>query len=122
AAWRLQHRLGDALATLYADDFFVNLTFDKPVPLFDATAVRAELFKEQVGVVGQAGGHAPRNVAVEPGRETGAAGERGPGDRPVRRADVGQVPLDRHGREQVRVVTHDRPAGGGAARPDRPVV
>jgi hypothetical protein len=122
AARRQQHFLGDRRAALDGDALGQRLAGDEVVALADAAAVGADFLQKQVGVIEQPRGQAPGGEPVVPGREAGAADERGAADGPVRRADVGEIPVRRQDGRQVRVVGQQRPAGGRARRPQRPVV
>ena len=111
-------------APLHPDHLAAHVARQPAVALavLPRVAVAAQLFEEQVGVVGQAGGDAPGGEAVVPARDRRRADERRPGDRPVRRADGDEVPRGRELGGEVRVVAQDRPAGGRARRGDDPVV
>src|SRR5262249_59368158 len=95
---------------------------ERAVRLTDARSVRPEGFEEQVGVVGQPGGHAPGGEPVVPDPEPGGADEPSPGRLPLGAADVREVPRRRGGRGQVRVAGQDGLTRGGAAAGDGPVV
>src|SRR5947209_6947569 len=98
----------------------MHLTIDPALALANAMAL--DLLREEIGVVNEPSGRAPGDVAIERGSKARRAGKGRPGDGPVGRDQVGQVPLRRQGWEEMRVIANDRPAARGALRGDCPVV
>src|SRR5262249_51905358 len=123
AAGREQNVLGHVWPVLHPDHLTGCFApAEGALRLTDARSVRAEGFKEQVGVVRQPGGHAPGGEPVVPDAEARGTDEPSPGRLPLRAADVREVPRRRGGRGQVRVAGQDGLTRGGAAAGDGPVV
>ena len=119
---RLEHVDRHRVAVLDLDGLMVHGARDELVPDPDAGPVFADLFEEQVGVVGQTGSHAPGGVPVESDREAGRSQQGRSGDLPVGGRDVCEVPVGRHRRGEVGIVGDDRVARRRPGAGDRPVV
>ena len=122
AARRDQHALRDAGAALDGNDLVAHLAGHEAVALPHAAAVGADLLDKQIGIVDQARRQSPGAEAVVAGQHVRAAEKSRAGGLPFRRADVGEIPVARQTRIEVRIVGDERPARGGAARGDGPVV
>src|SRR5262249_6804670 len=117
-----QHVLDDVRLAFDVDDLVADLAGNEAVALAHAAAVGADLLPEEIGIVYQAGGHAPGGYAVVPAHDGRATHERGTGSGPGGRADVRQVPVGGNAGVEVGIVGQERPAGRGARRGQGPVI
>src|SRR5262249_16394823 len=122
APWRLQHALNYRRAAFHGNCFGSHRTGNEFRSLTDAFRVAADFLQEQIDLINQPGGGAPGGEAIVPGGEAGAAGHRHARHLELRRAQVGQIPLRRQSRKEVRVVGHQWLAADGPIPCDYPLV
>ena len=88
-----KHVLDKGIAAFDVDRFMMNPARHEVVANPDARPVGADLLEEEVGVVRQTGGDAPRAVPVEADGESGSAKQRRSCNLPVRSGNTGEIPV-----------------------------
>ena len=88
----------------------------------EAAALTADFFEEQILVIAEHAGHAPRHFAVEAAEHHWQTGNCDAGSLIFRRADLHETPQRRRGQWPVRIAGQQTLAAAAALRGDRPVV